>query len=198
MGQSDDILSKRALLGAGVDRVRRAGAYVAGMAVDSLFDRFTPRVQRPPGAIPEVEFLLACTRCGDCVRACPVDAIRLLGDRAGLAAGTPFLDVNEYKPCVACADTPCMTACAPGALRVIPIEQTVMGTAVLDRDTCLAWRGTACDRCHRACPVREDSVLIAPDGRVFIDPRSCIGCGMCRAACPTQPVSIEVEPPSRF
>jgi ferredoxin-type protein NapG len=91
-----------------------------------------------------------------------------------------------------------MTACEPGALQVIPITQAVMGTAILDRDTCAAWRGTPCDKCYRACPVREDTVLIAPDGRVFIDPRTCIGCGMCRAACPTNPVSIEIEPPSRF
>ncbi|MDR3221903.1 MAG: ferredoxin-type protein NapG, partial [Candidatus Accumulibacter sp.] len=28
---------------------------------------------RPPGALPEDEFLAACTRCGLCVRDCPYD-----------------------------------------------------------------------------------------------------------------------------
>ena len=26
---------------------------------------------RPPGALPEKDFLAACTRCGQCVQACP-------------------------------------------------------------------------------------------------------------------------------
>lgn len=198
MAKDDDILSKRALLTAGVDRVRKAGAYVAGAAVDNLVDRFTPRVQRPPGALSEMEFLLACTRCGECVKACPVNAILVLGDRAGLSAGTPFLDVNTHRPCVACADAPCMPACPSGALLVTPVSEFILGTAILDRDTCIAWNGTRCDKCFRACPVRDGAVLIAPDGRVFIDPRACIGCGLCRAACPTRPVSIEIEPPPRF
>ena len=32
---------------------------------------------RPPGALPEAEFLGACLRCGLCVRDCPYDTLKL-------------------------------------------------------------------------------------------------------------------------
>ena len=32
---------------------------------------------RPPGALPEAEFLAACIRCGLCVRDCPYDTLSL-------------------------------------------------------------------------------------------------------------------------
>lgn len=194
----DPIVSKRALLAQGFDRVRRSGAYVAGHALDRFVDRFTPRVQRPPGAIGEMEFLLACTRCGECSRACPVNAILVLGERAGVSAGTPYLDVNEHRPCTACHDTPCIPVCPTGALLPIDIRHAVLGTAVIDRDTCLGWNEQTCTRCADACPVSAEAVLVVPDGRVFIDPRACIGCGLCRAACPTRPKSVEIEPPPRY
>jgi MauM/NapG family ferredoxin protein len=195
--RDDPVVSKRMLLSAGVDRFKKASAWAAGMVIDRMVDRFTPHVQRPPGAVGEMEFLLACTRCGDCVRACPVGAIVVLGDRAGLSAGTPYLDVNEHRPCVACADVPCSRSCSAGALLPVQVPEIVLGTAHLERESCLAWNGTPCDRCHVACPVRDDAVVIAPDGRVYIDPRACIGCGLCRAACPTSPKSVEIEPPPR-
>ena len=32
---------------------------------------------RPPGAIPEKDFLKTCIKCGLCVEACPFDTLRL-------------------------------------------------------------------------------------------------------------------------
>jgi len=46
---------------------------------------------RPPGAAPEVAFVAACTRCGDCIDVCPVHAIlKTPANSGGLAAGTPL------------------------------------------------------------------------------------------------------------
>ena len=39
--------------------------------VDARVKKKAKRYIRPPYAISEVEFLLACTRCDDCVAACP-------------------------------------------------------------------------------------------------------------------------------
>ena len=192
------IYSKRGLLRLGLSRAKQAAASGAELALERAANRFTPRVQRPPGALSELEFLVACTRCSECVDACPVGAILTLDGGAGVSAGTPFLDVNKVRPCVACEDAPCMPACPSGALRVIDIRDAVMGTAEVDRETCIEWLGGTCERCLKACPYPGDALLVDEEGRPYIDPRTCIGCGMCVAACPTAPSSIEVVPPTRF
>src|SRR6185295_4881369 len=64
------------------------------------------RYVRPPGALPEMGFLTACTRCGACAPVCPVQAIKTVTPDGGLAAGTPYLE-PEQQPCIACADMPC-------------------------------------------------------------------------------------------
>ncbi len=47
-----------------------------------VFDRL-----RPPGAIPEDDFLAACIKCGQCVQVCPVEADRTGRRRRGLRIG---------------------------------------------------------------------------------------------------------------
>ena len=64
---------------------------------------------RPPGALPENEFLAACTRCGQCVQACPYDMLHLASLIAPMEAGTPYF-VARDKPCEMCTDIPCMNA----------------------------------------------------------------------------------------
>ena len=70
---------------------------------------------RPPGALPEADFLAACVRCGLCVRDCPYDTLRLadLGDP--VVAGTPYFNARKI-PCEMCEDIPCVKACPTGAL----------------------------------------------------------------------------------
>lgn len=190
--------SKRDLLGASLKKLGEVGATATEFAVDRFADRFTPRVCRPPGAVGEVEFLVACTRCDACIKACPPGAILKLSNQAGLASGTPFLDANKYRPCVACEDTPCIKACPTGALLPTPIEQAVIGSAHLMRERCDAWQGEECALCVKACPYPDDAIITDEQGRPYIDPRSCIGCGRCVAACPTKPKAIRIDPPPRF
>ncbi len=195
MSDRDDnpSLSRKELLRAGAFRAKQGGAYVAELALERLLDRVTPHVQRPPGALPEIEFLVACTRCGECSTACPPGAILTLDHRAGAASGTPFLDVNRHRPCVLCTDAPCMPACPTGALQVIPVHDAVMGTAKVARDQCTAWLGESCVRCSIVCPLKSAAIVVDTEGRPWVDPRGCTGCGLCVAVCPTTPKSIEVE-----
>ena len=46
---------------------------------------------RPPGALPEREFLGACVRCGLCVRDCPPQNLKLSTWGSGLAADVASL-----------------------------------------------------------------------------------------------------------
>jgi ferredoxin-type protein NapG len=70
---------------------------------------------RPPGALPEDDFLAACVRCGLCVRDCPYNTLKLaeLGDN--VATGTPYFLARDI-PCEMCEDIPCVVACPTGAL----------------------------------------------------------------------------------
>lgn len=156
--------------------------------------KYSVIVMRPPGALPELEFLIACTRCKRCVDACPPGAILLLSEKSGVAINTPFLDVNRYRACTACKTTPCITSCNDGALLPTAIENVRMGTAFIHRERCFEWLDTKdCDRCFRACPFPVDVLLTDEEGKPYIDPRTCIGCGICVKACPASPRAIEVD-----
>jgi len=88
-------------------------------AVDASVRKQASRWIRPPFALDELEFILACTRCGDCIEACPHEVIFGLSARVGAKfAGTPALDLLN-KGCHLCADWPCVNACEPDAL-VLP------------------------------------------------------------------------------
>ncbi|VAW67706.1 Ferredoxin-type protein NapG (periplasmic nitrate reductase) [hydrothermal vent metagenome] len=76
---------------------------------------------RPPFAIEELDFLLACNRCGDCTDACPHHIIFPLPATLGAKVfATPALDLKNHG-CHLCEDWPCVQACETKAL-LIPDE----------------------------------------------------------------------------
>lgn len=77
---------------------------------------------RPPYAIDEVDFLDACTRCGDCITACPHDVIFPIPTKYGEEfSSTPILNLSE-KGCHLCEDWPCVNVCKTSALSFPSIE----------------------------------------------------------------------------
>ncbi len=89
---------------------------------DAKVNKAAQRWIRPPYAINELDFLLACTRCGDCIPACPHQVIFPLSARVGVKAmGTPALDLLN-KGCHLCSDWPCVQACPEGALLLPFVE----------------------------------------------------------------------------
>lgn len=152
------------------------------------------RFFRPPGAIDEVSFLAACTRCDDCVRVCPANAIVRAPPRAGLAVGTPVIE-PEIQPCTVCDDIPCAAACPTDAL--LTPEHGWDGYRIarleLIPERCIAFRGQECGACARDCPVGERAIAMDPEGRPVVKPEGCVGCGVCVRACPTYPRSLELH-----
>jgi len=157
------------------------------------------RMPRPPGAIESVWFDSLCTRCGDCVQACPHQAIFRLEDGMG-----PALNPNETA-CRLCEDFPCISSCKEEAL--VAMEEDVLpkfGQARVLTRNCLnsesnrakrkkegAKRLTYCRECLNVCPITDAVRLNEKKLPVFA--RFCTGCGLCVHVCPPEPRAIGIK-----
>ena len=146
---------------------------------------------RPPGALPEQKFRETCSRCGECVKVCPVQCIKI--DSTGVkGAGAPYIDIDTAS-CTLCDGLLCMNKCPSGALVPTPIGDIDMGTAVWNESTCVRTTGESCTVCIDVCPIGEMAIVL--DGNTIkVINDGCTGCGMCQNRCPTRPRSITVKP----
>lgn len=148
---------------------------------------------RPPYALDELEFLLACTRCGDCIEACPHSVIFKLSARLGAeVAATPALDLLNTA-CHLCEDWPCVSACEPQALLRKDDEPGLPRLALAEIDTtaCLPYSGPECGACKDSCPVDGAMTWLMEQPR--IEQALCTGCGLCREACIVEPKAIRLS-----
>ncbi|MFQ5430536.1 MAG: 4Fe-4S dicluster domain-containing protein [Phycisphaerae bacterium] len=153
---------------------------------------------RPPGAVPESQFLEQCYRCGNCVDACPAGAIFSWSDGDDLRRGTPYLDPDR-RACVLCDDLACMKSCASGALQLVDRAAIRIGLAEVDDAACLRSGGEDCTVCIDACPLGSTAIRLDGSTVEVLDPRptgeGCTGCGVCQEQCPTRPKrAIRVVP----
>jgi len=161
---------------------------------------------RPPGALPEDDFLGACIRCGMCVRDCPYDILKLgqLGDE--VVAGTPYFTART-GPCEMCEDIPCIPACPTNALdhALTDINEARMGLAVvIDQETCIAFLGLRCEVCFNVCPIRGKAITLDYEHNKrsgkharflpVVHSDACTGCGLCERACILEEAAIRVLP----
>lgn len=145
-------------------------------------------VLRPPWSLPGDAFDLACTRCGQCVDACPTHVLKLAG-------GVVQVDFAEAECtfCGACAD-----ACPEPAFDVGARAAGARAwTAVARIDaTCLARLGIECDSCGDACEAHAIRFRVhagtVPDPRV--DSTLCTGCGACVRVCPATAIEVRKPP----
>ena len=162
---------------------------------------------RPPGALPEDDFLGACIRCGLCARDCPYNTLELAKPEHPVATGTPYFTARNI-PCEMCEDIPCVKACPTQALdhQLTDINKAKMGIAVLiDHETCLNFLGLRCDVCYRVCPVIDKAITLdmQPNQRTgrhamflpTVHSEHCTGCGKCEKSCVLEESAIRVLPP---
>ncbi len=159
---------------------------------------------RPPGA--SKEFLSACIRCGQCVRACPYNTLKLVSLFGKGGTGSPHYEPRQI-PCEMCENLPCIKACPTGALdpELTDVNKAKMGIAVLvDQETCLNYLGLRCGVCYRACPSIDKAITLDAQHnqrsgkhtlflpKVHSD--HCTGCGKCEKSCVLETPAIKVLP----
>ncbi|MBL6932625.1 MAG: ferredoxin-type protein NapG [Rhodospirillales bacterium] len=185
------------------------GACVAGIGL-GLYSKqaqsLPANALRPPGALPEEEFLAACVRCGLCVRDCPYNTLKLSEFNGAGATGTPYFVARDV-PCEMCEDIPCVPACPTGALdpKLTRIDDARMGLAVLvDQETCIAFQGLRCEVCYRVCPALDKAISLERSANIrtgkhalfipVVHSDFCTGCGKCERACILEDAAIKVIP----
>ena len=141
-------------------------------------------VLRPPGALPEDEFMARCIKCARCIDVCPTDVLEPLGiERGPLQARTPMLSFanDSCTFCDKCREV-CPTA-AIGEVDPYAPDRGRIGAAILHEDRCLAFLETnSCGICVDACPY--EALSFDAGRRPVVDAAKCNGCGECVKICP--------------
>ena len=201
-------------VGAGAIRVSRRGVLAAAAGGAGLalgVNRLLPAaalsaggpIVRPPGSVPEEQFLQLCIRCGECFKACPNNVLQPVGLEHGLdALWTPKV-VADWSGCEQSCNN-CGQVCPTGAIRPLPIAEkraARMGLAVIDQQTCLPYAGSSdCRMCVDECvsagynAIEFRMVGVELDGEGLpaegsgrqvpvVLAEACIGCGLCQTRC---------------
>lgn len=144
---------------------------------------------RPPGGQDEDQLIAACIRCEKCYEICPRNVIEPAHIEDGiLNSRTPTFNFNVGY-CDFCAEgnggNPlCVQACPTRALALpagATAQSTIIGKAVLNTDTCLAYKLIGCRFCYDACPY--DAMELDADNRPVVRTSACNGCGACESVC---------------
>jgi MauM/NapG family ferredoxin protein len=168
---------------------------------------------RPPGALPEKDFLSTCIRCGRCIDSCPNRCILAFTHAAGeelcMPPGPGQLNTPVIFPrrqaCMLCNgvnadELLCTRSCPSGALR--PTRKDAesirigvkMGIAEVDKHLCYSFNGASCGACVRACPFEGGALQAGLWEKPMVDEDLCVGCGLCERACIRYPQAIRVRP----
>lgn len=140
---------------------------------------------RPPWSKSEEEFTELCTRCDDCIAACPQN-ILFRG-----TAGFPEVSFSRAgcDYCQACAK-----ACQTQAIEISPSKEFSPWTiSARFKANCLSERGVVCRSCGDVCETRAIRFKLAVGGIALIDfdASACSGCGECVSLCPVAAIEMQ-------
>ncbi|PLY12026.1 MAG: ferredoxin-type protein NapF [Sedimenticola sp.] len=139
---------------------------------------------RPPWTIAETRFLDQCTRCNDCISACPKQIIKTGPGQY------PIVDFT-HNGCDFCQL--CVQACKTGALCIDQSEDSAPWSIQASfLKECLSMNGVVCRSCSEVCPTRAIRFSLKPGGSAqpLLIAEQCNGCGECLAVCPVKSIDF--------
>ncbi len=145
---------------------------------------------RPPWSRPGSQFTSRCTRCSDCIEACP-EKIIVVGD-----GGFPEVDF-QIGPCTFCEA--CREACPTGAIAARschePVSVPPWSIKAHIGGSCLARKGVECRICEDHCDPRAIRFERHTAGVAIpqLDRDQCTGCGACISVCPVSAIEIRTS-----
>ncbi|MCP4633545.1 MAG: 4Fe-4S binding protein [candidate division Zixibacteria bacterium] len=192
-------LSRRRIIVSGTGGI--AAAALTG--ISHIHPPAQSKLIRPPGSVPEDEYVERCIRCYQCLRACATSGnflqpSLLEGGWQGLltpygVAATGYCEFN----CTLCTEV-----CPTDAIKVLDEatkHTTIIGLAHFDKSRCLPYKnGTPCIVCEEHCPTPDKAIKFReeeykyPDGTAniiqmpYVVEDLCIGCGICEYMCPVE------------
>ena len=122
-----------------------------------------------------------CVGLGDCVAACPYDAIHICD---GVARVNPLL-------CRAC--TMCVKTCPKGLIEMMPLHKTVAAVTCKNHDKGAQTRKdckVGCIGCMKCVKTCEHDAVKVENFTAHVDYEKCIGCGKCHETCPTGSIDL--------
>jgi len=156
---------------------------------------------RPPGALPENEFLNRCIHCLECVRICSSNGGCLQPDQIHFdlrQLWAPAAKMREGYCEYNC--NLCGQVCPTQAILPLPLEKkkkTAMGLARFDKNACIPYvQNENCIVCQEHCPVEDKAIKFnvkqvrQKDDSLkevkypYVVAELCIGCGICETKCP--------------
>lgn len=116
----------------------------------------------------------ACLGLGDCVKACPFDAI-------SVSDGKALVDSSKCTACGAC-----IKACPKGVISLKPYSQRFWVYCSNKDKGAMANKACkvsciACSKCAKTC---ESGAIYIEDNVAVIHSESCTNCGKCAESCP--------------
>lgn len=197
---SKDILLSRRNVIAGI------GTVAVGVGLPVALVRATgtdKSIVRPPGTVPEDDFLRLCVRCGQCIKVCPNNVLQPVGVEHGFdLLWTPEV-AADWSGCEPSCNN-CGQVCPTGAIRALSLAEKQaarIGLAEVNKKTCIPYAGSGqCQLCVDECNAAgynaiefvrvggeaadngeliEGSGMLAP---VVLEDK-CVGCGLCQMRC---------------
>jgi len=138
--------------------------------------------RRLPWVISEAVFIDNCSRCDECIDACP-EKIIVKGD-----AGFPTVDFGLGE-CTFCQE--CIKVCEQ-PLFTAHRANKAWQTSLTFLDSCLAKSNVYCQSCQDVCDVDAISFVYAagstPQPQINLE--DCTGCGACVIPCPANAIDL--------